>query len=211
MYASATDYTPGDFYHLMTQAIIPRPIAWVLTHDHTATAGAGGYNLAPFSFFNGVSANPAMVMVSMVPKHTGGAKDTLTNLRQNGKATIHIPPQGMADAMVDSSVELPYGQSELRRAENYTLEAGPLGFLPRIAGPKVAFFTSLEKEVTFENSASVVVFCRIEHIYIADDALGHDSKGRMVINPQVVDPVARLGGNWYAGLGALAQRHRPKS
>ena len=42
-----------DNYDLLTQAVVPRPIAWILSEN-----ADGGLNLAPFSYFNLV-AQPA--------------------------------------------------------------------------------------------------------------------------------------------------------
>ena len=65
-------------YRLMTSLIVPRPIAWVGTRS-----GAGVDNLAPFSFFNGVSTQPALVSVSIAdwvegyPSTTGTTFDVV--------------------------------------------------------------------------------------------------------------------------------------
>ena len=48
---STTD--PRDTYKHMIACILPRPIAWVSTLSPNGIA-----NLAPFSFFTAVSANP---------------------------------------------------------------------------------------------------------------------------------------------------------
>src|SRR3989344_4559272 len=53
-------------YHLMIQTIIPRPIAWALTVNLNQT-----FNLAPFSFFNGIAGNPPAVMMSIGYKQNG--------------------------------------------------------------------------------------------------------------------------------------------
>lgn len=36
---------PKDAYHILTQTVIPRPVAWVLSENPD-----GDFNLAPFSF-----------------------------------------------------------------------------------------------------------------------------------------------------------------
>ena len=62
-------------YFTMTQAIIPRPIAWVLS-DH----GNGKLNLAPFSYFNAVCSRPPMQSISIGHKKSGLKKDTWVNI-----------------------------------------------------------------------------------------------------------------------------------
>lgn len=59
-------FSAAERYHFMTQSIIPRPIAWVLTKAENET-----YNLAPFSYFNAVSSQPACVMFSLSTKANG--------------------------------------------------------------------------------------------------------------------------------------------
>ena len=46
-----------DNYKLLTNLVVPRPIAWV-----TSVNAGGVINLAPFSFFNAVGANPFYLM-----------------------------------------------------------------------------------------------------------------------------------------------------
>ncbi len=51
---------PTQIYHLMTQTVVPRPIAWALTESSEKE-----YNLAPFSYFTPVSSNPPVLMLSV--------------------------------------------------------------------------------------------------------------------------------------------------
>ena len=68
-----------ELYGWMVQLITPRPIAWVSTLSADSVA-----NLAPYSFFNGVGANPPLVMFCPANNRWGDAKDTLRNVRQHG-------------------------------------------------------------------------------------------------------------------------------
>ncbi len=49
----------ADNYKLLTNVIVPRPIAWV-----TSVGRDGLVNLAPFSFFNAVGSAPLYLVVS---------------------------------------------------------------------------------------------------------------------------------------------------
>ena len=64
-----------DTYRLMVQLITPRPIAWVSTVSKT-----GVNNLAPYSFFNGIGANPPSVLFCPVNRRDGSQKDSLLNV-----------------------------------------------------------------------------------------------------------------------------------
>ena len=69
MYVPLEELSPANAYFLMTQTIIPRPIAWVLSENETGT-----YNLAPFSYFNAVSSDPAVFMLSVGKNRTDQIK-----------------------------------------------------------------------------------------------------------------------------------------
>ncbi len=49
-------------YKIMSDTVVPRPIAWIVTEDE------GIINAAPFSYFIPLSSDPAVVIVSMVKK-----------------------------------------------------------------------------------------------------------------------------------------------
>jgi flavin reductase (DIM6/NTAB) family NADH-FMN oxidoreductase RutF len=53
---ATSQMNPKDVYKLLIGAIVPRPIAFISTCN---AQGLG--NLAPFSFFNGVSSNPPAI------------------------------------------------------------------------------------------------------------------------------------------------------
>ena len=78
--------TSSQVYYTMTQAIIPRPIAWVLS-DH----GNCKLNLAPFSYFNAVCSKPPILSVSVGLKKEGAKKDTWINIEERSHFVVHIP------------------------------------------------------------------------------------------------------------------------
>src|SRR5580700_11017396 len=77
------DLAPRDRYRLLIGAVVPRPIAWVTSCD-----GGGLVNLAPFSFFNGVTATPPTVSIAIAYREP--CKDTLANLRRSREAVVHL-------------------------------------------------------------------------------------------------------------------------
>ncbi|MEQ1519534.1 MAG: flavin reductase family protein, partial [Usitatibacteraceae bacterium] len=50
----------NDNYKLLTNLVVPRPIAWVTSQNEH-----GVVNLAPFSFFNAVGSNPLYLLISV--------------------------------------------------------------------------------------------------------------------------------------------------
>jgi hypothetical protein len=63
--------TKPDNYKLLTNLVVPRPIAWV-----TSRNAAGIINLAPFSFFNAVGSDPLYVVIGIGRRDNGEPKDT---------------------------------------------------------------------------------------------------------------------------------------
>ncbi len=75
MHLDFTSLAPRDAYQWMVTTILPRPIAWVST-----ISADGQTNLAPFSFFQGICANPPTLMFVPVNNRQGGKKDTVRNI-----------------------------------------------------------------------------------------------------------------------------------
>ena len=60
MLVNLSEFSRPDAYFAMTQTVLPRPVAWVLSENEN-----GSYNLAPYSFFNAVSSDPPLLMFSV--------------------------------------------------------------------------------------------------------------------------------------------------
>ena len=94
-------------YAWMIGTIIPRPIAFVSTVSHD-----GILNLAPFSYFNGVSSTPPALSVSIGPKRGGLQKDTIRNVEATGAVVVNIVSESFAEAMVKTASDWPADVSE---------------------------------------------------------------------------------------------------
>ena len=98
----------ADNYKLLTNLVVPRPIAWVSTLSQS-----GVVNLAPFSFFNAFGANPPVVVFSPTLRRDGTKKDTLLNVEATGEFVINAAVASLAEKVNESSRELPPGESEV--------------------------------------------------------------------------------------------------
>ncbi len=168
-------------YQFMSQSIIPRPIAWVVTEYE------GVVNIAPFSYFMGLSSEPATMMLSVGHKSDGTQKDTLRNLRESKKCTICMVDGKLLEKMHFSSKELDASVSE---AETFSIPlARPYGdFPPMVEGTPTAFFCEFYQEIDLKGSKTIPLVVEIRHQFI-DDACISDRE-RMQIS---YDPVARVG------------------
>ena len=94
---------PLDVYRLLSGSILPRPIAFVST-----ISADGTRNLAPFSFFTAVSANPPIICFS--PMVRGGErpkKDTLVNIEATREFVVNIVSEDFATPMNLTAGEYP--------------------------------------------------------------------------------------------------------
>ena len=85
--------SPRDRYFLMIGCIVPRPIAFV-----SSLSGDGVRNLAPFSYFSGVSSTPPVLCVSIAARR-GKPKDTLSNIRETGEFVVNVVDESLAERM----------------------------------------------------------------------------------------------------------------
>lgn len=203
MHIDFASLSPDQAYHIMTQTITPRPVAWILTANEDAT-----YNLAPFSFFNAVCSNPPLVMFSVGKKSDGSIKDTRHNILKNKQLVIHIPSVAQAAAVTETARTLAYGESELAHIEHALVnEAGwPL---PRLADAPVAMLAEFSEVHELGPNKQAVFYCQIKAVHVQDEAVQEDAKGRLKIDAATVQPLARLGGAEYASFGEVFKIDRP--
>ena len=185
-------------YKLMTGAIVPRPIAWV-----SSLSKDGKPNLAPFSYFNAVSADPPVLMFSSGMHTANRPKDTLVNIEATEEFVVNIVTEAVVEAMNTSAVVAPYGVNEFEfagviEAPSQTVKA------PRVSESPVQFECSLMDIYRIGNNS--VVFGRIKHIHVADEVLLESYK----IDPEALRPVGRLAGTTYARVRDLFDLVRPK-
>lgn len=198
-----SDVSATQCYHLMTQSIIPRPIAWALTDSEN-----GSYNLAPFSYFTAVSSEPALLMLSLGKKPNGDNKDTLTNILKNKKMVIHIANTQQAELVTQTAATLAHGESELDNTELSTTPFGDFS-LPRLAQCDVAFACELYEIKEIGDAAQTLIFVEIKQLYVSDDIVELDQKGRVTISADKIQPLARLGGGEYASTSKSFSLQRP--
>ncbi|NRB66788.1 MAG: flavin reductase family protein [Vibrio sp.] len=203
MNIDASTLAHTQMYHLMTQAVIPRPIAWVLTES-----GQADYNLAPFSYFTPISSSPPLLMFSVGKKPTGEIKDTTRNVLETGRMVVHIANADLAEQVTQTSASLPHGESEVGLAGLELVDFE--GFeLPRIKDCPIAFGCKLFEVKEIGETPQSLVFAQIEDIYIAPEVIG-DNQERLVIDALKVNPLSRLGGSQYANLDQTFTVARPK-
>ncbi len=194
-------FDPGDFEGtrfggFMNSVVLPRPIAFVTTVDPE-----GHVNAAPFSWFVCLSSRPPRLGIS-ISLRDGGPKDTLRNLRATGELVVNVVTEAMAAQIVEASGDWPPEVDELKLT-GLTPVASDLVRPPRVAESPVNLECRLEREI--ELGESTLVVAGILRAHARDDVL---TNGR--VDAAKLRPLARLGGDGYAGLGELRRLPRPK-
>ena len=172
-------HSAADGYKLLTNLVVPRPIAWV-----SSQTPGGVVNLAPFSFFNAVSSKPLYVMVSVARNESGELKDTARNIDASGEFVVNMVTEELFDAMNISAADFPADQSELELAHLHTAPS------LRIKTPRVAEAqASLEcKLFSAQQLGSYTLFIgEVLMFHVADRLIGP----RLHINDFA--PIGRLG------------------
>jgi flavin reductase (DIM6/NTAB) family NADH-FMN oxidoreductase RutF len=182
-------------YKLLISAVVPRPIAFVST-----ISPEGRTNVAPFSFFNGVSSHPPVLMIAVGSRRTG-RKDTWNNIEATGEFVVNLVVPEIVDAMVLASGEYP---PEVDEIEMTGLTKVPSVRVrpPRIGESPVQMECRLEKLV--EVASTALILGRVLLFHVRDDLM---EGGR--IDPQKLQPVARLGDDLFTRLGEIFERKRP--
>ncbi|RLA77158.1 MAG: flavin reductase [Epsilonproteobacteria bacterium] len=180
--------TINEQYKLMAQTIIPRPIAWVVTEDN------GVINIAPFSYFIGLSSEPASVLISVGHKADGTPKDTLANIRKTKKCTICMVDEQNLEKMHFSSKGL---DKEVSEAELFDIKTAKMfdEYPPAIEGVPCVYFCDFNQEIDLGGGSTIPLILNVKHIYVEDENI--TNRERLTIE---FNPVARIGKS-YALLG----------
>ena len=203
MQISLKDQSTAQTYFTMTQTVIPRPIAWLLTENDDA-----GFNLAPFSYFNAVCSDPPLMMVSIGKQDDGSDKDTIRNVRERSEFVIHIASCDQLPELNQSSATLPPGESEVE-ANQLDLTRVDGFHMPRLSDCKIAFFCERYEIQVIGNNQQSLLFAELKEIYVADDCVEINEQGRLKILADKVQPLSRLGASQYASFGDVMSASRP--
>ena len=115
MHIDPSTNAPIDNYKLLTNLVVPRPIAWVTSQN------AGGIvNLAPFSFFNAVGSDPLFILISVGQNDNGSMKDTARNISATNEFVVNMVTEDVLAAMNISAADFPPDVSELTAAGLHT-------------------------------------------------------------------------------------------
>ncbi len=186
---------------MFTSLVIPRPIAWV-----SSLSKNGTLNLAPFSFFNAVGCPPPTVMVSIDTKRTGPKDTLIVNVRDTGEFTLSLVDTTMLEQMNLSSGEWPSEVDEYTLAHLTPIPSRDVK-PPYVAEARAAIKgDKITQIVPVEGTESTLIIGRVVLFHLIPDILQEDGS----VDPHIVQPLGRLGGDNYTFLGDVVALARPK-
>ncbi|HTN62402.1 MAG TPA: flavin reductase family protein [Devosia sp.] len=178
--------------------VVPRPIGWIST-----LAADGTANLAPYSHFNIVSANPAFVMFSSNPR-----KHSQANAEASGEFVVNIASWELREAMNLTSA---LHAADVSEFETAGLEPAPSVNVraPRIARSPIAIECRYSQTVTLTTASgqiapAAMVIGEVVGVYIADGVIVDG-----LVDVTRVQPLSRLGYMDYATVGDIFAMERP--
>jgi len=179
--------------------VAPRPIGWI-----TSMSAAGDINLAPYSWFNGVSSRPPMVMFSSETR-----KDSLAFIEETGEFVCNFTTYDLREQVNQTSAPLARGVNEMASAG---LAPAPSRLVrpPRVAASPCALECRLLQIVDLRDlegraAQRYVVFGQVVGVHI-DDRFIKDGR----LDTAAMQPLARCGYNDYAVVDKVFPMVRPR-
>jgi flavin reductase (DIM6/NTAB) family NADH-FMN oxidoreductase RutF len=195
-----------DAYKLLVGSVLPRPIAFVSTIDQE-----GRSNLAPFSFFTGICADPMLICFAPMIRGTDGSKkDTLLNIEENREFVINVVSEEFANEMNDTAIEYAADIDEFQAA-GFTKETSATVRPPRVKESKVHLECELHELLHFGNNpgSGSLVIGRVKLVHIEDDLYANGK-----IDTEKLKPIGRLAGPTFtkptADMFTLVRKKRPE-
>ena len=182
------DLTARERYKLLIGTVIPRPIAFITTLSKDGRRNAG-----PFSFFNVLTHDPAIVAIGVENYEDGRMKDTSRNIRDTEEFTVHIVDDALAAQMEICAVKFGPDVDELAEAGLETVP-GQAVRSPRIVTAPAAL--ECRRYMTLEvGKAREIILGEVLGIHIRADLVDPRS---LHVDQMGMDAIGRLGGHSYA-------------
>ena len=191
----AKDLSSQEAYRMVIGCVVPRPVAWITTLD-----ASGCVNAAPFSSFNQVAHSPPMLAVS-IGLRDDKLKDTARNIVDTGEFTVNVATVGNLDLMHRCSADYPASVSETE-ALGVALLPGVKVRSPRIAASPIHMECRLVHRLPLGEGQNTLYIGEILAFHLSQEVYDGNS-----VDSVKLQPIARLGGQYYTTLGEII--HRP--
>jgi flavin reductase (DIM6/NTAB) family NADH-FMN oxidoreductase RutF len=165
----------------------PRPLVVAASEN---AQGMG--NLAPLSSVMVVSNTPPLLVASLSESRDGRPRDTLVNLRTNGKAILHLLPatQESAENVDLTATQLPANESEWDICGFTNVKGNDM-----LVGQAVAAIqVSLVEERDLPQAVAKLVILKVEKLFVSDEEL--PINGLRVLCQQGIDRLTQAPDSW---------------
>jgi len=179
--------TERERYKILIGTVIPRPVALVTTVSMDGVPNAG-----PFSFFNVLTHDPAIVAIGVENYADMRFKDTARNIRETGEFTVHIVDDALVSQMEICAIKFGPDVDELREAGLDTTP-GLMVRSPRILAAPAAL--ECRRHTTLQvGPAREIILGEVLGVYVRSDAV---DPSNLHIDQQIMDAIGRMGGHTY--------------
>ncbi|HEX4342227.1 MAG TPA: flavin reductase family protein [Verrucomicrobiae bacterium] len=186
-------------YALLASLVTPRPIAWVST-----LSPDGVVNVAPFSFFNVLGANPPILGFCPGDREDGTPKDTAKNIRLTHEFVVNLVDENVAEAMNQTAASLPYGVSELQSAGLTTRPSSSVK-PPRIAESPASL--ECKEWGTLQIGGNRLIIGLVKRIHVRDELVDHHA---LRIKSELLHVIGRMSTpHWYCRTRDRFEMKRP--
>lgn len=194
------ELSQGRAHRALISIVVPRPIAFVSTRSPE-----GRHNLAPFSYYMGVSSKPPAIAIA-VNARAGRLKDTSRNIEATAEFVVNAATEALFGPIVESSGDYAPEIDEFAIA-GLTPAACLRVAAPRVAESPVSLECRLLSHLDVGEPPSLTRLI-VGEVLIAHvrDELWRDG----MVDAGELRPLARLGGQFYATLGRVLERDRPR-
>jgi flavin reductase (DIM6/NTAB) family NADH-FMN oxidoreductase RutF len=196
------EHLPQNIYKLMVGCVVPRPIAFVSSIDEE-----GIYNLAPFSYFTAVCAQPPTVLFCpLVRMTTGRKKDTLRNVLATKEFVINVVSAEIVPEMNQTAAEVEPEVDEFALA-GLTPIPSEIVKPPRVAESPVHMECRLREIVTISDQpgGGSIVIGEVVRFHVREELVDNYR-----IDPDKLNAVGRMGGPTYCHTKDRFNLERPK-
>ncbi|TKY90574.1 hypothetical protein EX895_000572 [Sporisorium graminicola] len=199
-----TEVSSSTIYKLLISSIAPRPVALVTTLNED-----GSPNLAPISWYQMVSHDPAMVMISF-----GGnedrRKDSENNIKRLNEFSVSSSSEPYAEALNFASIDCPSGVSEyaltgLTPVKSKVIETPRVKESPMSMECEVEYIREIRNAE--DKHTTTLVLGRVKVLHVRKDTI-HPETG--AVDASKTLPITRIGGLQYARTSTGYELERPK-
>jgi flavin reductase (DIM6/NTAB) family NADH-FMN oxidoreductase RutF len=187
----------------LKSCVAPRPIGWISTISADGIA-----NLAPYSFFNGISVAPFAVMFASNGPQPHGPKDTITNVEETGEFVVNMATWDLREKVNLTSAPLLPEVDEFVHA-GLTTKPSKMVKPPRVGESPIhlecVYMQTVDLPSDNPEFRNAMVLGRVVGVHIADDMLTDG-----LVDTAKLRPLSRMGYMEYAVIDDVFTMARPE-